>query len=67
MNAGGRGKGIVACWVRKREYIHTGSRDQQCPHSGLVHTGVLLNSLAFRDRKRKRDRVTGGKGKGEEG
>lgn len=35
---------------RERPGEYTGSRDQQCPHSSLVHTGALLNSAAFRDR-----------------
>lgn len=52
------GRGIVACERERgvgREY--TGSRGQQCPHSGLVHTGALLNSVAFRwiERERRRE------------
>lgn len=38
----------------KREREYTGSRDQQCPHSGFVYTGALLNSVAFKQTERER-------------
>jgi len=39
---------------RERERECTGSRDQQCPHSGFVYTGALLNSVAFKQTEREK-------------
>jgi len=49
-----RGKQQEGEGERERERECTGSRDQQCPHSGFVYTGALLNSVAFKQTEREK-------------